>query len=246
MKSLIMVASLVSAGAAFVTPFIWADGTTTNTITVEGECTGGHQITCKKEKKRVQGKGIAVSQNQMNKWRIQSELRQGNCEKARELVRLWKYRGMDSEIASVCGAPLTALPPQQPPSVPQPPSQALPANVAGEADSKPRPWQIRVSNECDKPIRVAVSYRQPSGNWVTRSWFNYAPGEEATLSNSYTRNMIVYYFAEGVESENRWEADTSDATGSVEEIAGQTYRFAKVKLEPDGDLMRMGFSCSRD
>ncbi|MBY6160475.1 DUF1036 domain-containing protein [Mameliella alba] len=51
-------------------------------------------------------------------------------------------------------------------------------------------------NACNRRIQTAIHYRDLSGNWITRGWWNLAPGETATVG--FTTNRIFYTYAESI------------------------------------------------
>ncbi|WP_444995601.1 DUF1036 domain-containing protein [Aliikangiella sp. IMCC44359] len=63
-----------------------------------------------------------------------------------------------------------------------------------------RGFSISVKNTCKYPIRVAIHYKNTSGSWVTKSWWEFQPNKSAKLmsKNQYllTGDSKIYYYAE--------------------------------------------------
>ena len=64
--------------------------------------------------------------------------------------------------------------------------------------------QFRVCNRTSKSVSIATAYRA-GGEWVTRGWFNAAPGECATPVSGSLQQRYYYVFAES--STGSWTGD---------------------------------------
>lgn len=68
---------------------------------------------------------------------------------------------------------------------------------------------FRFYNNCRHSVRLAVTYLDVNGNWKTRGWFNFPPGEEAYLSANdggrlESNNAAWYYYAECINRSCSW------------------------------------------
>ncbi|MGB6296614.1 MAG: phospholipase A2 [Rivularia sp. (in: cyanobacteria)] len=61
-------------------------------------------------------------------------------------------------------------------------------------------YNYHFTNNCSSPIRLAIRYKNTSGKWVTKGWWNFAARESAYLQSNGIRlaskNSIYYYYAE--------------------------------------------------
>lgn len=70
----------------------------------------------------------------------------------------------------------------------------------------------RFTNNCRHEIRLAVHYRNMDGDWVTRGWWIFEPGETSVLREARGRirsmNQNWYYYAECTGSRRcHWTGD---------------------------------------
>lgn len=70
---------------------------------------------------------------------------------------------------------------------------------------------IRINNECHKPVNIAVRYMNTNDNWVTDGWWEFSPSEKGLLRGDNGRletdNSILYYFAQSTDKTIVWEGD---------------------------------------
>ncbi len=59
---------------------------------------------------------------------------------------------------------------------------------------------IVYKNDCARPIRTAIHYRDDNGTWITRGWWNLNQGQTAHVAN--TKNRTYYLYAETIEAED--------------------------------------------
>ncbi|MGI0480476.1 hypothetical protein ACN4EE_06765 [Geminocystis sp. CENA526] len=95
------------------------------------------------------------------------------------------------------------------------------------------PLRISFVNGCSSaPIRIAVRFMNLSGQWETRSWYNFQAGRGQThLEGTDTHNRLFYYYAESTDgSKLTWGGkDTFTA------INGKNYGMRKVETSSPGD-----------
>ncbi|AFY32058.1 DUF1036 domain-containing protein [Calothrix sp. PCC 7507] len=90
-------------------------------------------------------------------------------------------------------------------------SEAVP-----QRQPRPQGYQFHFSNNCSRPVQVAVIYLNLNNNWETRGWWRFAPGETANLSSNkegipiISHNKIFYFYAQTVDSSERliWDGNT--------------------------------------
>jgi hypothetical protein len=100
-------------------------------------------------------------------------------------------------------------------------------------------------NNCHKPVRLVLRYKQLSGQWITQGWYSF-DGNEASYLNSEpgvklrSNNSIFYYYAESTDgSGSVWSGDEN------REFGGQSLPMKKkeVSLDSDSDW-NLGIRCS--
>lgn len=93
---------------------------------------------------------------------------------------------------------------------------------------------VQVRNNCNRPIRMALSYRDKTGAWKNLKWWELQGNKNTFLSNNNERiesdNNVFYYYAETTDdSDIAWEGETSIT------FDGVTLAAKEVVLTPDGD-----------
>ncbi|MBI3300491.1 MAG: PDZ domain-containing protein [Deltaproteobacteria bacterium] len=84
---------------------------------------------------------------------------------------------------------------------------------------------ILFKNECHRPLRTAIHYKDLSNQWVTAGWQTLQPGAEAWVA--LTRNQLYYYYAEFTDGQ---------LVGAGQEFyttidgSSTTYGFRKAKI----------------
>ena len=75
-----------------------------------------------------------------------------------------------------------------------------------------RPGYIFFRNNCNSPVRLALSYKNKSGQWVQKKWWNFGANERNFLNSGGQRlssnNTYFYYYVEATDGSNRkWSGD---------------------------------------
>ncbi|WP_445628465.1 DUF1036 domain-containing protein [Nostoc sp. DSM 114167] len=93
-----------------------------------------------------------------------------------------------------------------------------PSCYGDQSASQQRPsqqsYQFRFSNNCSRPVQVALGYRNLNNKWETRGWWQFAPGEKDNLFSKgnpiLSNNRIFYFYAETIDNGNRltWQSNT--------------------------------------
>lgn len=88
---------------------------------------------------------------------------------------------------------------------------------------------LRFINNCSRPVKIAVHYRDVNNKWITDGWWRFSPGEKKFLSSDKVRlvsnNRLFYFYAETIDSGNSltWKGE------SYVVIDGKQYGFMKVR-----------------
>jgi uncharacterized membrane protein len=75
-------------------------------------------------------------------------------------------------------------------------------------------YQFRFTNNCSRPVQVALLYRNLNNYWETAGWWKFRPGEKVNLSNQngliVSKNRILYFYAETIDKNNKlvWKGKT--------------------------------------
>nr|OEJ78225.1 hypothetical protein A5482_03030 [Cyanobacterium sp. IPPAS B-1200] len=96
-------------------------------------------------------------------------------------------------------------------------------------------------NRCQStPIRLAVRFRNNTGDWETASWYNFDPQEGPTsLRGVVTNNRIFYYYAEATDNSGRvWSGD------HPVNIGGRTYQMTEVNIRSGATQFTQGLTCN--
>lgn len=68
--------------------------------------------------------------------------------------------------------------------------------------------RVYIRNQCSRPIQIALTYLNPSGNWVTDGWWSFRPNEISFLISQgkaiRSNNRIIYLFAECTDGSGLW------------------------------------------
>lgn len=99
-------------------------------------------------------------------------------------------------------------------------------------------------NNCSKPIRLMLRYKQLSGEWRTQGWYNF-DGNEASYLNAEpgvrlrSNNSVFYYYAESTDGRTSvWSGD------ETREFNGESWPMKRkeLTLDSDGDWS-LGIRC---
>ena len=79
-------------------------------------------------------------------------------------------------------------------------------------DKEPSPSKITFRNSCSRDdVKIAVRYLDTDDRWRTRAWWNFEYGHHSNLayndSTLWTKNSIVYYYAETLDGNLTWEGN---------------------------------------
>lgn len=99
-----------------------------------------------------------------------------------------------------------------------------------------------VTNNCRRSVRIAIRFRNRSGEWETQSWWQFSPGEGAYLSSNgsrlFTNNRIFYYYAEVTSgSSYSWSGDDK-----YYNVDGRRLGFREKR--GSGNTLRVSLSCN--
>ncbi len=85
-----------------------------------------------------------------------------------------------------------------------------PSCYRDQSASQQRPsqqnYQFCFSNNCSRPVQVALGYKNLNNNWETYGWWQFAPGQKANLfkkdgnSPIVSNNRIFYFYAETIDN----------------------------------------------
>jgi hypothetical protein len=68
---------------------------------------------------------------------------------------------------------------------------------------------IALRNACTVEIAVALHYLDLDDAWITRGWWNVAPGQTVT-TDAMTRNAYVYFYGENRSAGRSWNGDGTE------------------------------------
>jgi len=77
--------------------------------------------------------------------------------------------------------------------------------------------KIALRNTCGVEVAVALYYCDLDGDWITRGWWNVAPGATVT-TDAITRNAYVYFFAENLAEGRTWTGDGADGALTLDVV----------------------------
>jgi len=91
------------------------------------------------------------------------------------------------------------------------------AGAIGEEVSKTRPsnagFRFRFHNQCNRPVRLAIRFKDTRELWHTKGWWEFPPGENRVLSDAgnvslTTSSSVWYYYAESADGSGLvWSGD---------------------------------------
>lgn len=112
--------------------------------------------------------------------------------------------------------------------------ETLNANLVAQANNT-----ISFRNACSSPFRLAIHFKNLSGQWETKAWFSFASGERARLTGVDTNNRNVYYYAEATDGSGKiWSGnDTSQVIG------GRSYSMKKFDIGPEATNWTQTLTC---
>jgi uncharacterized membrane protein len=85
---------------------------------------------------------------------------------------------------------------------------------------------ISFRNACSSPFRLAIRFQNLSGQWETKAWYSFSPGEQSRLNGVDTRNRYLYYYAEATDGSGKvWSSNDTSQT-----IGGRTYNMKKFDI----------------
>ena len=106
------------------------------------------------------------------------------------------------------------------------------------ASAQPTPnGDVYISNVCDHPVQLAVSWEDPLDGWRTEGWWTFEASETGSLKAEdgqvRTENGFLYVYAEATDdSKLVWEADNEDFR---ENIGGKSYNMVELELKAEDD-----------
>ena len=90
-------------------------------------------------------------------------------------------------------------------------------------------------NRCHESVRLAITYRQTSGEWSTEAWWEFKPQEQGLLANDgeklRSNHRIFYYYAEIPDAEYRWAGSEDNSNDRTRIVGERPYRFRQAELE---------------
>lgn len=96
--------------------------------------------------------------------------------------------------------------------------------------------EIYFRNSCRYPVRLSLRYREPSGEWITKGWYNFSGNQGNYLSSEGQRirsnNSAFYYYAEITQephTDYSWSGDEDRAFQS------RTLPMRETSLSPNSD-----------
>ncbi|BAG04668.1 DUF1036 domain-containing protein [Microcystis aeruginosa] len=85
---------------------------------------------------------------------------------------------------------------------------------------------ISFRNACSSPFRLAIHFKNLSGQWETKAWYSFSPGEQSRLNGVDTRNRYLFYYAEATDGSGKvWSSNDTSQT-----IGGRTYNMKKFDI----------------
>ncbi|SFT56405.1 DUF1036 domain-containing protein [Sedimentitalea nanhaiensis] len=102
---------------------------------------------------------------------------------------------------------------------------AAPTVDASERRSEwnnPKSQAVHFTNNCRRPVKLAMRYKDTQDRWVTGGWWYFAGNERSHLKRSSTGrrvatyNRVVYYYAETTGGKrSRWSGDNQKRLGNT-------------------------------
>lgn len=100
---------------------------------------------------------------------------------------------------------------------------------------------LMVRNECQMPVRVAVTYQDPTEMWRTESWWSFDPAEAATL-HANGRQMEIpsrfFYYAESADQRLTWNGPAGNPVRTLGDRQ-LVFRTAGTRLENDRRVLTL-------
>ncbi len=97
---------------------------------------------------------------------------------------------------------------------------------------------FRFRNNSNKPIRLALRYRKPNGNWITDGWWSFGPGESSYLATSgnriRTKNNTFYYYAKSTVDNWHWSGNEN------RDFRGERLPMEKKSVQPSSGVITFG------
>jgi len=88
---------------------------------------------------------------------------------------------------------------------------------------------IAFKNNCFRPIRVAIHFKNLQNQWETKAWYSFVSGESARLTGVDTKNRNLYYYAETTDdSKIVWKGNDTSQT-----VGGRVYNMLKIDTGSD-------------
>ena len=96
---------------------------------------------------------------------------------------------------------------------------------------------VTISNVCEHPVQVAVSWEDPLDGWRTEGWWAFAPSEASSLKSEdgqiRTANGFLHVWAQATDDSGLvWEAKDAEFQ---ENIDGKSYNMVEIELEAEND-----------
>lgn len=70
--------------------------------------------------------------------------------------------------------------------------------LSAEAGSSSSGYRIKFTNNCDRALKLAINYKNMSGNWTSKGWWLFEPNKGAYLQSNgaslRTNSATLYYY----------------------------------------------------
>jgi uncharacterized membrane protein len=103
-------------------------------------------------------------------------------------------------------------------------------------------WNIRFKNDCHKPVRIALRYKD-GDSWVSYGYWTLDPKEATHLikddqTRAHTANRLFYWYGEIRGTDYKWAGDHTF------EYKGTTMKGRKVEFASDLERLQVDLNCS--
>jgi len=94
-------------------------------------------------------------------------------------------------------------------------------------------YDLYFTNNCSKKVRLAIRYKDLSGNWRSTGWWTFDPKQSAYLllggKRVKTNSATLYYYAESIDGAYYW-----GGTDLTTKLDGRTLKMKKI-VDESGD-----------
>lgn len=80
-------------------------------------------------------------------------------------------------------------------------------------------YKLKLHNECNKPVRTLIRFKNLEGTWETKGWWTIEPGTTAYVEDS--KDGVFYLYAESTDKSLFWRGNVT------ENYRGQAYKFLR-------------------